>query len=144
MDLAGHRTDAFSRLKNEFETFLKSLGFVEISVVAVSAITGDMVVRRDSNMPWFEGYTLLQTLASKRIRKDSSVGFRFLVQRVDRVKFGLKNDLHGYCTWVESGSIFVADELFVLPFLLARLKADESCAALLAKAHRQRLSRASG
>ena len=144
MDLAGHRTDVFSRLKNEFETFLKFFGFAEISVIPVSKKKGDMVVRRGSNMPWFEGYTLLQTLASKRIRKDFSVGFRFLVQRVERVKFGLKNDLHGYCARVESGSIFVADELFVLPFLLARLKADESCAALLAKAHRQCLSRASG
>ena len=41
MDLAGHRTDAFSRLKNEFETLLKPLGFAKISVIAVSAITGD-------------------------------------------------------------------------------------------------------
>ena len=77
MDLAGHRTDVFSRLKNEFETFLKFFGFAEISVIPVSKKKGDMVVRRGSNMPWFEGYTLLQTLASKRIRKISRLDLGF-------------------------------------------------------------------
>lgn len=115
MDLAGYSEDVFARIKNEFELFLGPLGFTQISFIPVSALNGDMVVNRGTSMAWYSGATLLQTLVSARIFRDSSVGFRFPVQLVSRAKFGPQNDLRGYCGRVESGSVFVSDEVMVLP-----------------------------
>ncbi len=115
MDLAAYAENAFTRIKDEFASFLEPLGFTQISFIPVSALNGDMVVNPGTSMAWYSGATLLQTLVSARIFRDSSVGFRFPIQLVSRVKFGSQNDLRGYCGRVESGSVFVGDEVMVLP-----------------------------
>ena len=123
MDLVGYRKDVYKKIKAEFAAIARELGVRDISFIPVSALKGDMVVRREgsedvdgiNNMPWYEGPTLLEFLETVRAERAVEPAFRFPVQLVSRVRFGADNDSRGYLGRVESGRAKVGDHIVVLP-----------------------------
>ena len=62
MDLVDYEQDVFHRHAREFAPFLTRLGVSDAYFLPLSALKGDNVVDRSTNMPWFDGHSLLEHL----------------------------------------------------------------------------------
>ena len=121
MDLVEYSKARYEEITEQFQDFFKRLGVRHAKAhhawfVPMSAFEGDMVVGRGSNMPWYEGETMLEVLESISPRTDdSTAGFRFPVQLVSRPQTEDLHDFRGYMGRVASGRIAVGDPVKVLP-----------------------------
>jgi bifunctional enzyme CysN/CysC len=82
-------------------------GFGQVAAIPVAALTGDNVVRRSTEMPWYRGPTLLEHL--ERIDPAAEIAdaaFRLPVQLVLRAA-----DFRGYAGTVASGRIRTGDRI---------------------------------
>jgi len=64
MDAANYDEKRYNQVKDEAVKLLKSIGFKadEIPFIPVSAYVGDNVAKKSTNMPWYKGNTLIETL----------------------------------------------------------------------------------
>jgi sulfate adenylyltransferase subunit 1 len=113
MDLVGYSEERFAAIVADFVAFAERTGIGGVRFVPLSALTGDMVVDRGDNLPWYDGPTLLQILETAEAPSTLAAGaFRFPVQYVSRPTEALPR---GYMGRVEAGSIAVGDAVTVLP-----------------------------
>ena len=90
--------------------------FNTITFIPTSALVGDNVVERSSNMDWYTGPTLLHHLETVAITSSSNeVGVRFPVQYVIRPQRAEFRDYRGYAGTVAAGTLRHGDEVVVLP-----------------------------
>ncbi len=112
MDLVGWSEDAFEDIQAEYGAFAERLGVDDLKFIPVSALLGDNVVTKSSNMPWYDGGTLLHHLEHVNVGAHRNlVDFRFPVQYVMRA--GPHH--RAYAGRVASGSIRPGEEILVLP-----------------------------
>jgi elongation factor 1-alpha len=66
MDAANYDEKRFNEVKDEVVKLLKTIGYKvdEIPFIPVSAYVGDNVAKKSTNMPWYKGGTLVETLDS--------------------------------------------------------------------------------
>jgi sulfate adenylyltransferase subunit 1 len=113
MDLVGYDESAFAEIVADFLEFAERSGIGHFRFVPMSALTGEMVVDRGENLPWYEGPTLLQILETVDVQQTLvDAPLRFPVQYVARPTARLPR---GYMGRVESGSVTVGDSVTVLP-----------------------------
>ena len=116
MDLVGWSRDVFETIRAEFGSFAEGLGLRDIAYIPLSALHGDMVVERGSNLDWYHGAALMEYLDGVEIAHDiNERDFRFPVQWVCRPQEEAFHDFRGYAGRIESGAIQVGDEITVLP-----------------------------
>jgi len=116
MDLVGWSQEVFARIEAEFLDFAGRLGLEDVRFVPMSALTGDMVVERGENLPWFKGPTLLDILETAPAdHTEGTEPLRFPVQWVCRPHTEAHHDFRGFAGRVESGEVAVGDEVVVLP-----------------------------
>jgi sulfate adenylyltransferase subunit 1 len=116
MDLVGYGRATFDAVKTQFASLAKALRLPAVHYVPMSALHGDMVVERRSNLPWYGGPTLLELLETVAIDDDVHArAFRFPVQLVARPQTPEHHDFRGYLGRIESGAIRVGDEIRILP-----------------------------
>jgi sulfate adenylyltransferase subunit 1 len=116
MDLVGWSRDVFETIRAEFGSFAEGLGLRDIAYIPLSALHGDMVVERGSNLDWYHGAALMEYLDGVEIAHDiNERDFRFPVQWVCRPQDEAFHDFRGYAGRIESGAIQVGDEITVLP-----------------------------
>ena len=116
MDLVGWSRSVFEAIADEFSAFAAKLDVPDLTVVPISALTGDNVVTRSPNMPWYEGPALLHHLEHVHIASDRNlVDVRFPVQYVIRPQSTTVTDYRGYAGQVASGVLRTGDEVLVLP-----------------------------
>lgn len=116
MDLVGFSKDTFETIKGQLENFTAKLEVSDIRYIPISALLGDNVVSRSTNMPWYEGSTLLYTLETVHIASDHNhVDCRFPVQYVVRPQTKEYHDYRGYAGRVAGGVFKTGDEVTVLP-----------------------------
>src|SRR4030088_2104964 len=72
MDLVGYQEEVFLRLQEDFLALAQRLKIPAVQCVPVSALEGDNIVDRSSNMPWYSGPTLLEDLENVPIHPMSS------------------------------------------------------------------------
>src|SRR4030081_3158873 len=85
MDLVDWSEDVFDSIADEFTAFAAKLEAPDLTVVPVSALHGDNVVTRSTQMPWYDGPALLHHLEHLHIASDRNlVDVRFPVQYVIR------------------------------------------------------------
>jgi bifunctional enzyme CysN/CysC len=120
MDLVGYREEIFTGIRDACERFMRAAGIPDVSVVPVSALTGDNVVTRSPAMPWYGGAPLLDWLETLDVTTDDTLDdLRFPVQWVNRPHA----DFRGYAGTVEAGHVRVGDPIMVLPSRrLSRIK----------------------
>jgi sulfate adenylyltransferase subunit 1 len=119
MDLVNYDPAVYEQIMIDFENYAKQLGIPHVYCIPLSALEGDMVVNRGSNMPWYQGRTLLQTLEQIPLDQNAhQTDFRFPVQLVNRPPQTEKQDFRGYMGQVEAGQIQVGDSITVLPLNL--------------------------
>jgi sulfate adenylyltransferase large subunit len=112
MDLVGYNEDVFLRLQNDFLSLAERLRIPAVRCVPVSALEGDNIVDRSSNMEWYSGPTLLEHLETAPIQPASSVNsIRFPVQYVIRPDAGFR----GFAGQVAGGTVRPGDAVMALP-----------------------------
>jgi len=116
MDLIGYDQAIYDRIVAEYQQFATSLGLKDITAIPLSALTGDNVVDKSTNTPWYSGPTLIDLLESLSVYDEShSAPFRFPVQLVARHNGHAAKDFRGYMGRIESGVVNVGDTLVVQP-----------------------------
>ncbi len=64
MDLVDYRQDVHEAIAAEYRELARSLGIEHVHCLPVSALNGDNVGSRSPRMPWYDGGSLLERLAS--------------------------------------------------------------------------------
>jgi len=116
MDLVDFSEAVFEEITEEFAEFATRLRVRDMTFIPVSALLGDNVVGRSSNMPWHEGAPLLSHLEHLHVASDRNlVDVRFPVQYVVRPQSYQVIDYRGYAGTVASGVLKPGDRVLALP-----------------------------
>ena len=112
MDLVGWDGAVFQEISDSYRAFAAEFGFGEITCVPVSALRGDNVTRRSTEMPWYRGPTLLDHLENVEVAAAAiDRPFRMAAQWINRPD----GDFRGIAGTVASGRVAVGDNVAVLP-----------------------------
>src|SRR4051812_11077833 len=112
MDLMGYSQQTFDRIREEYLSFIQTLGFNDLQFIPMSALKGDNVAEGSKAMPWYQGPTLLQHLESVPIAGDRNMSdLRFPVQMVLRPHLNFR----GFAGTIASGVVRKGDAVRVLP-----------------------------
>jgi sulfate adenylyltransferase large subunit len=119
MDLVDFSQERFDQIVAEFSQFASKLGArSDLIYIPISALLGDNVVQRSSNLGWYEGQTLLELLETVEVAYDHpfQTPARFPVQWVIRPQ-GVPGaeDYRGYAGQMASGALRAGEEIVVLP-----------------------------
>ncbi len=115
MDLVGYSEHYFKNIVSEYTDFLKSINVHPASFIPISAREGDIIVEKSTNMPWYEGNTVLEQLDAFSKEKDlEQKPFRFPIQDIYRFTEE-DDDRRIFSGTVKSGSIKVGDNIIFLP-----------------------------
>ena len=116
MDLIEYSEKKFFSIKNEFNQIAKKLSIKSIKFIPISALHGDMIVKRGDNLPWYKGETLLSMLENTVVHSnDESSHSSFPIQLVSRVDNDEINDFRGYMGTTASGEFKIGDKIRILP-----------------------------
>lgn len=116
MDLVEYAEEQYNKVIDQFEDFSSKLLVKDVRFIPISALDGDNVVNRSTNMDWYQGAPLLHTLETIHISSDvNKIDARFPVQTVLRPQNESHRDYRGYAGRIASGVLRVGDEITVLP-----------------------------
>jgi bifunctional enzyme CysN/CysC len=119
MDLVDYSAEVFEQISEEFTAFAAKLEIGDLAFIPMSALHGDNVVQRSSNMPWYDGPSLLHHLEHVHIASDRNlIDVRFPVQYVIRPHQATDPELHdyrGYAGQLAGGVLKPGDEIMHLP-----------------------------
>jgi len=109
MDEVEYRKERFEEIKEKVKKLLSSFGYSHSPFIPISAMEGDNVYKKSSEMDWYTGPTLVETLDSIEVeRKEKPL--RFVVQGT--YSTGSEKIILGR---VESGILRKGDELIFEP-----------------------------
>ena len=112
MDLLRYRQDEFSRIEREIRKLAIDLDLKNLSIIPVSATTGENITHPSPKMLWYQGCPLLEYLETLEIIPDEEPSnFVLPVQRVCRPN----SVFRGYEGQIETGSVSVGEIISVLP-----------------------------
>ncbi|MGY1630092.1 sulfate adenylyltransferase subunit 1 [Geodermatophilus sp. SYSU D01186] len=116
MDLVDWSEEVFDGIADEFSAFAAKLSVPDLTVIPISALHGDNVVKHSPDTPWYEGPTLIHHLEHVHVASDRNLtDARFPVQYVIRPQSDAFHDYRGYAGTVASGVLRPGDEVQVLP-----------------------------
>ncbi|MCB0471003.1 MAG: sulfate adenylyltransferase, partial [Flavobacteriaceae bacterium] len=117
MDLVDYSEEAFIKVIEKYEEFSSKMLVKDVRFIPISALNGDNVVNRSTNMDWYQGAPLLHTLETLHISSDyNKVDARFPVQTILRPQSDDSNrDYRGYAGRVASGIFRPGDEVTIMP-----------------------------
>jgi bifunctional enzyme CysN/CysC/sulfate adenylyltransferase subunit 1 len=116
MDLVDYDQAVYEKIHAEFTSFATKLVIPDLTIIPISALNGDNVVNRSTNMSWYEGPSLMHHLENVHVASDRDlVDARFPVQYVVRPKSDEFHDYRGYAGMVAGGVLKPGDEVLVLP-----------------------------
>lgn len=116
MDLVDWSQDRFEEIKADFRAFAMKLDVHDLAFIPISALHGDNVVQRSTNMSWYDGAPLLHHLEEVHIASDRNlIDARLPVQYVIRPMNNAHHDYRGYAGTVAGGVFKPGDEVVVLP-----------------------------
>lgn len=116
MDLVDYSEEVFDQIVLDYKSFVSKLDIKDIQFVPISALKGDNVVERSTNMGWYEGPTLLYLLENVHIASDiNHIDCRFPVQMVIRPHTLEHQDFRGYAGRISGGVFKPGDTVKILP-----------------------------
>ncbi len=116
MDLVDYSESVYNDILAQFEEFSSKLYVKDVRYVPMSALDGDNVVNKSTNMDWYQGAPLLYTLENMHISSDiNKIDARFPVQTVLRPQSKEFVDYRGYAGRVASGIFRPGDDVVVMP-----------------------------
>ncbi|OFN75462.1 sulfate adenylyltransferase [Corynebacterium sp. HMSC070E08] len=110
IDLVDYDEATFRAIEAEFNDIAARLGITDSVAIPISALKGDNVVERSTNMDWYEGPTVLDTLETVPVAtgRADDLDLRFPIQYVIREH---ATDYRGYAGRVKAGHVAVGDEV---------------------------------
>lgn len=72
MDLVEFRRADFERVREQFMAYAERLDAADIQFIPISALQGDNVVEKSSQISWYEGLPLLYTVENVYVRNDAN------------------------------------------------------------------------
>ena len=111
MDLIKYNEKKFQKILSDYQKFSHKLNFTNVVNIPISALKGDNVYKKSSQMKWYKGDTLFNHLETVDVSKALSKNFSMPVQWVNRPN----SDFRGYTGTITSGTIKKNDEIIVLP-----------------------------
>jgi bifunctional enzyme CysN/CysC len=116
MDLVEWDEAVFEAIRAEFSEFATRLRVRDLTFIPTSALLGDNVVERSTNMAGYDGPALLSHLERLHVASDRNlVDVRFPVQYVLRPQSRAVVDFRGYAGTVASGVLKPGDPVLALP-----------------------------
>ena len=116
MDMVDYSEETFEKIRLKFEAITAKLDILDIRFVPISALNGDNVVKRSTNMDWYQGTTLMYLLENIHIASDQNlVDGRFPVQYIIRPYSDEYHDYRGYAGRIGGGTFRKGDAVTVLP-----------------------------
>src|SRR3954469_4434602 len=116
MDLVDYDQKVYDEIHTEFTSFATKLNIPDLEIIPISALKGDNVVTRSTNMDWYDGQSLMHHLENVHVASDRDlVDTRFPVQYVIRPKSDEFHDYRGYAGRVAGGVLKPGDDVLVLP-----------------------------
>ncbi|MCF7859883.1 MAG: sulfate adenylyltransferase subunit CysN [Candidatus Cloacimonetes bacterium] len=117
MDLVEFSEERFDQIVADYKGFVAKMDIKDVRYVPISALNGDNIVERSTNMDWYKGATLLHLLETIHISSDyNHQDPRFPVQYVIRPqKVEGYHDYRGFSGRISSGIFRVGEEIMVLP-----------------------------
>jgi sulfate adenylyltransferase large subunit len=116
MDLVDYSEEVFDDIVANFTDWAARLQLSDVTFIPISALKGDNVVDRSTDMPWYQGPSLLYHLEHVVIATDRDMDdVRFPVQWVVRPMTDDHHDYRGYAGQVAAGVIRPGSEVVVLP-----------------------------
>ncbi len=112
MDLVDYSEEVYLKIQQDYCDFIATLELEDVHFIPMSALDGDNVVNKSSNMPWYQGISMMEALETIQIADDHNfVDARFPVQYVNRPNL----DFRGFCGTVASGVFHKGDKITALP-----------------------------
>ena len=116
MDLVAYSEDRFLEIAQDYQELAKKLTIKNLTIVPVSALNGDNIADKSTEMPWYAGETLLQVLETTPVQNSVNLTeARFPVQYVIRPQTDELPDYRGYAGRIQSGVFKKGDAVTVLP-----------------------------
>ena len=116
MDLVEYKEEAYNEIKDSFTEFVSKLDVKDVDFIPISALKGDNVVNRSTEMNWYQGTTLMYYLENVHIASDHNlIDVRFPVQHVIRPYSDEFHDYRAYAGRVAGGALKKGDEVLLLP-----------------------------
>ena len=107
IDLVGFRRKKYELICSEFKDFSSNLEFSRVEVIPMSALEGDNVETRSSNISWYQGPSLMEYLENFKPESFSDSKLRLPIQWVNR----RSQDFRGFSGTILSGTMSLDDEL---------------------------------
>ncbi len=116
MDLVDYSEEVFEEIQKDFLSFDAKLEIPDIRFIPISALNGDNVVDKSTNMDWYKGPSLLWTLENVQVASDRNfIDSRMPVQWVIRPQSDKYHDFRGYAGLIGGGIFRKGEEVVVLP-----------------------------
>jgi sulfate adenylyltransferase subunit 1 len=116
MDLVDYSEDVYDGIVADFNAFSSKLDIKDIQFIPISALNGDNVVNRSTNMDWYQGSTLMYHLETVHISSDHNlVDCRFPIQSVIRPHTLDYQDYRGFAGRIDGGVFKPGDRVKSLP-----------------------------
>lgn len=110
MDLVDYKYDVFDDIKKTYLEKTDELGFDNRYFVPISAINGENIVEKNTNISWYKGKSIVEYLLQATPRTQSQNLVRLQIQNL--VKHDSKRYYQGL---LSSGRLNVGDEVMVYP-----------------------------
>lgn len=112
MDLVQYSETSYNKIKQDYIDFIVPLNLNNVYFIPMSALDGDNVVNRSTNIPWYTGKTIMELLNTIEIVNDHNFSDAcFPVQYVNRPNLNFR----GFCGTVASGVFHKGDSITALP-----------------------------
>ncbi len=120
IDLVDFSRQVYESVSADIRQVAAGLGVEHVLTIPTSALTGDNIVERSANTPWYDGPSLLDLLETLPVdAAGDEPGFRFPVQLAVRPQRAAVDpalvDYRGYAGQVAAGRVAVGDEIVVQP-----------------------------
>ena len=112
MDLMGFEQSVFDRIEADYREFAKDANLTALQAIPLAAVSGDNVLKRSENTPWYKGPTLFDHMDTVSVKEVATrEAFRMPVQWVSRPNLNYR----GFCGRIAEGSVKTGDAVRVLP-----------------------------
>jgi bifunctional enzyme CysN/CysC len=112
MDLVDYKQSVFEAIETDYRKFASELGVRNITLIPASALKGDNIIDRSSEMPWYRGATLMAHLETVPVGNDDEEKPFFMpVQWVNRPH----QNFRGFSGTLASGVVKPGDQIRALP-----------------------------
>lgn len=116
MDLVDFSQQRFEEIKTEYQKVAKALELKNVEFIPISALKGDNIVDKSTQIDWYKGDSLLERLETVELQSSVNLtNARFPVQLVLRPQTEQYHDYRGYAGKVESGTFRKGDKVKIYP-----------------------------